>query len=78
VHGCFWHGHDGCKVAHIPKTRPEYWEAKFDRNRERDRRHLLEAEGLGWDVLVIWECEAGDTAALIHRLKSFLGPPKHL
>ena len=55
VHGCFWHGHD-CHLFKVPSTRTEFWQAKIDRNRERDaevRSSLLEA---GWRRLVIWEC----------------------
>ena len=57
VNGCFWHRHQGCKYATTPKTNAEFWQAKFDRNVERDAqtREALEAEG--WTVIVIWECE---------------------
>ena len=56
VHGCFWHRHEGCSYATTPATRPEFWQAKFDDNVERDRRfkrRLLEA---GWRVATVWEC----------------------
>jgi DNA mismatch endonuclease (patch repair protein) len=56
VHGCFWHQHQDCRFATIPKTRQDFWLAKFAANRTRDervRRNLIEA---GWRVLVIWEC----------------------
>lgn len=35
VHGCFWHQHEGCRIATMPKTRTDFWRAKFDRNRAR-------------------------------------------
>ena len=38
VHGCFWHRHGGCKYATNPKTREEYWTAKFARNIENDKK----------------------------------------
>ena len=59
VHGCFWHGHS-CHLFRLPKTRPDFWSAKIDANRERDRRQadlLLKA---GWDVETVWECELRD------------------
>jgi len=40
IHGCFWHQHPGCRLAHIPATRRDFWQAKFDRNHARDVRDL--------------------------------------
>ncbi len=57
VHGCFWHGHDGCKNARIPKSNVEFWEDKILCNRERDKSNLAKLEKLGWNVLTVWECE---------------------
>lgn len=56
VHGCFWHLHC-CRNSVIPKTRPEWWKAKLEGNRERDRSNQLRLEELGWRVIVVWECE---------------------
>jgi DNA mismatch endonuclease (patch repair protein) len=56
VHGCFWHRHGRCRLASVPRTRPEYWTAKFAANRRRDRRVAAALERLGWRVIVIWEC----------------------
>ena len=57
IHGCFWHQHEGCPKASVPKSNHEYWEAKFKRNRERDEQALAALEEQGWTALVIWECE---------------------
>jgi DNA mismatch endonuclease (patch repair protein) len=57
VNGCFWHHHEGCKYATTPKKNVEYWQAKFTRNKERDRETRAELESRGWKVVVIWECE---------------------
>ena len=57
VHGCFWHGHQGCKDFRIPKTRTEWWKAKIEGNVARDKRQQEELRKLGWKVVVIWECE---------------------
>jgi len=73
VHGCFWHRHAGCSLASVPKTRTEYWRQKFRANRARDRRAARMLASLGWKVMVIWECELSDKAALGRRLKLFLG-----
>lgn len=57
VHGCFWHRHAGCRYATTPRTRNEFWAAKFLRNVERDRENVYALESLGWRVVVVWECE---------------------
>lgn len=56
VHGCFWHRHENCPGATVPKTNTEFWLEKFRRNKERDRRTAEELEGRGIRVLVVWEC----------------------
>ena len=61
VHGCFWHRHENCKYASTPKTRPAFWESKFNENIKRDRTNQNNLIKLGWKVLVIWECELKNT-----------------
>ena len=73
VHGCFWHGHEGCKRATMPSTRTEFWRKKIDGNQSRDRRNLTALEELGYRCLVIWQCEMKDIEALKMRLSEFLG-----
>ena len=57
VHGCFWHHHENCKGATVPKTRTEWWMDKFNRNIQRDLMNIKILESLGWRVIIIWECE---------------------
>ena len=57
VHGCFWHGHYGCKNYTVPKTNTEFWVAKVKRNRERDQEEWRKLEAKGWNVIIVWECE---------------------
>ena len=57
VNGCFWHKHEGCKDFVWPKSNEEYWKTKIKGNVERDLRHQQELRSLGWNVIVIWECE---------------------
>jgi len=72
VHGCFWHRHPGCVRTTNPKTRADYWAEKFSANVARDAARLEELKALGWDVLVIWECETFDRGALSLRLSKFM------
>ncbi|MCP3400394.1 very short patch repair endonuclease [Bradyrhizobium sp. CCGB20] len=74
VHGCFWHGHEreGCLDARRPKSNTGYWNPKLTRNKERDAERIKQLEALGWEVLVIWECETKDETSLRIRLNAFL------
>ena len=71
VHGCFWHRHQGCRIATTPKSNAAFWQEKFDRNVARDRRVVAELVRTGWRVFVAWECglqagsRARETAATI-------------
>lgn len=56
VHGCFWHRHNGCKYAYLPKSRVEFWTDKFKRNVERDQKVRDELAVVGVRILIIWEC----------------------
>jgi DNA mismatch endonuclease (patch repair protein) len=76
VHGCFWHRHAGCRRTTTPKTRAEFWQAKFDANQARDARTCGDLREAGWTVVVIWECEttgASGPAALVERLTGLFG-----
>ena len=57
VHGCFWHGHKGCKHYTVPKTNVDFWTAKIARNQERDQEVWRSLEAKGWYVVIVWECE---------------------
>lgn len=74
VHGCFWHGCEcpGCLDARRPKSNTGYWNPKIEGNKARDQKHQQALEGLGWQVLVIWDCEIKNQPALRRRLVDFL------
>lgn len=72
VHGCFWHQHEGCRKARVPGTRHDYWLPKLARNVERDQEHIARLHALGWEVLVVWECEIKDRPVLQEVLRDFL------
>lgn len=56
VNGCFWHQHEGCRFAYMPKSHEDFWRAKLGGNADRDARDQEAARQLGWRVFVIWEC----------------------
>ncbi len=64
VHGCFWHHHEGCKRATVPKRNREFWLSKFAANQERDRRSEEALKKVGFHAITIWECEAEDDVKL--------------
>lgn len=72
VHGCFWHGHACRRGARTPKNNTDYWIAKIERNKERDKNNVEKLQNEGWQVLVIWECEIQDRKVLTNRLIDFL------
>lgn len=67
VHGCFWHGHLGCKLATVPKTNSAFWIAKLEGNRLRDARKVEALRKLGYKVATVWQCELRDPR-LVPRL----------
>lgn len=72
VHGCFWHRHPGCSKASSPKTRADFWAEKFDRNVERDQQVERRLAEMGWQSLIVWECETRMPDALSLKLRAFL------
>lgn len=58
VNGCFWHRHSGCKRTTTPTSNIEFWTTKFESNVMRDNRNYGELHLLGWNVIIVWECEA--------------------
>lgn len=72
VHGCYWHRHEGCRYAYQPKSNVEFWAAKFEANVRRDGHAMAELRRQGWDPMVVWECECGDSGAVAARLLAHL------
>lgn len=59
INGCFWHGHDGCPKAHLPKSNVEFWSSKIDYNKRRDVAECAKLSDMGWNVITVWGCELG-------------------
>lgn len=73
INGCFWHKHN-CDFFKWPKTRTDFWRNKINNNFIRDKRNYKKLKELGWDVLIIWECEINqkDQEQLINRIIGFI------
>ena len=71
VHGCFWHGHKGCRFATIPKRNRDFWLEKFARNRARDAGAVRELRRRGFKVSIVWGCEVDEVGP---RLSKVLEP----
>lgn len=71
VHGCFWHRHE-CHLGRLPKSRLDFWKTKLDANARRDKTVEKQLADLGWQVLIVWECEVKDEVALMSRINAFL------
>ncbi|MBI2751158.1 MAG: DNA mismatch endonuclease Vsr [Burkholderiales bacterium] len=72
MHGCFWHGHNRCQLARLPKSRPEFWLPKFKENKRRDRAIRCALTRQGWENLVLWECELRDPVRVMIKVLVFL------
>lgn len=72
IHGCFWHGHKGCRRASLPSTNKRFWIRKITGNTARDVRIRAEIRKLGWKSLVIWQCQIKKRKMLERRLTRFL------
>ena len=57
IHGCFWHGHEGCRYFVMPKSNTDFWTQKIARNQERDQERRTQLRQMGWHTIVIWECQ---------------------
>jgi len=76
VRGCYWHAHlrydPTCRRARPAKTNTGYWAPKLERNIGRDERNIRDLQELGWEVLVLWECELKHEATVKERIITFL------
>ena len=57
VNGCFWHVHENCKYFTLPKSNSDFWKQKLQDNKERDERVYRKNRELGWNVIIVWQCE---------------------
>lgn len=71
IHGCFWHGHEGCKYFVVPKTRTEWWLNKINGNKKKDSESIGALKKQGWKVITVWECEL-KTDRKERKLKSLI------
>ena len=80
IHGCFWHGHKGCKKSKLPDTNRDFWENKITSNIKRDKKNRKQLERQGWFVYIIWQCQLRNETMkvktldiLINRLRNLPG-----
>lgn len=76
VNGCFWHRHKGCPNTRLPKSRLYFWKPKLEANRVRDKKIRSKLRYLGWQVLVIWECEIKHSTRLTRKIIRFMEAEK--
>jgi DNA mismatch endonuclease, patch repair protein len=57
IHGCFWHGHKGCRYYVVPKTRTEWWLTKINGNIANDAKAVKALKKDGWKIIILWACE---------------------
>jgi DNA mismatch endonuclease (patch repair protein) len=57
IHGCFWHGHEGCKKAALPTTRTDWWKEKIGKNIKNGINAEAALNVANWRVITIWQCD---------------------
>ena len=74
VNGCFWHGHNKCVRSKLPLTNKKFWSDKIAKNKKKDRSNFIRLKKLGWNYLVIWQCEISkkNFNKLTNKIISFL------
>ena len=79
LHGCFWHRHPGCSNTRLPKSNVEFWEKKLSQNVFHDREVYKQLTQLGWEYLIIWECEMkkSNRTSLEKRIHLFMDGDKY-
>ena len=70
IHGCYWHQHDGCKLAYSDRDYEEKWLKKFATNKQRDKRVLNDLMEKGWRVAVIWECVTRNNVVFANEINN--------
>ncbi|MXS81378.1 MULTISPECIES: very short patch repair endonuclease [Nitrosomonas] len=75
INGCFWHKHE-CRLFKWPKTRPEFWREKINKNHENDKSSIESLSRLDWRICVVWECAVKeknkDQSKVIHKIATWL------
>lgn len=72
IHGCFWHGHSDCRFANLPKSNREFWENKIQYNRNRDESNVANLKKLGWQVIVVWQCELKNKRSADQKIEEII------
>lgn len=72
VNGCFWHGHDCPVGARLPKSNTDFWIEKRERNQARDQRQMAQLKDLGWECLVVWECDIKASKGVPNEVPKYL------
>ena len=72
VHGCFWHGHENCKYANLPKSNKKFWEKKVVTNKRRDDRVCRQLRKAGWHIITVWQCRLKKPDQVRRRLRRIL------
>jgi len=73
VNGCFWHQHEGCKRANIPKSNTAYWIPKLEKNVNRLNNNIYQLKIGGYKTAVIWECEINDQTKIKNLIEIICG-----
>jgi len=76
IHGCFWHGHEGCPKSKLPQTRRDFWGKKISENVKRDKKDIQLLQKEDWNIITIWQCEISNSQKRQKRLEALISAIK--
>ena len=68
IDGCFWHACPRCR-RRTPHTRYDFWKAKIEGNRLRDKRTCRFLKKKGYRVMRVWEHEVTRESWIMRLLR---------
>lgn len=70
VDGCFWHA---CPLhGRIPDQNRDFWKAKLERNKRRDRLVRRTLKNLDWRVMRLWQHDLRHPEVVVRRVRRAL------
>lgn len=72
IDGCFWHG--CAQHCRMPSSNQDYWFAKIEKNKVRDKKIRKKLRDKGWNVIRVWEHEikSGTVTRKLNKIRTIV------